>query len=97
MGAKRKRLHGFKSDEDIETSFEANDVGNGSIDLSGYDLTGVRMSDHPEFAKKDKAITLRLPKLQHDRIAKVAKAQHMPLQRFIRLAIEEKLQRTEAA
>lgn len=75
----KKTIPTFESDESAE-EFVA------TADLSEYDLTGqvVRF----ELRRKDKAINLRLPDALLEEVRSRAKRADMPVQRFIRLAIE---------
>lgn len=75
----KKTIPTFESDEAAE-EFVA------TADLSEYDLAGqvVRF----ELRRKDKAINLRLPDALLQEVRSRAKRADMPVQRFIRLAIE---------
>ena len=89
-----KKLPRFKSDREAE-NFVAD------ADLTEYDLLGfVPMAEFlksAEAVRKDKTISLKLPLRLHDDAQAVAKAMNMPTQKFVRLAIAEKLARAVKA
>jgi predicted DNA binding CopG/RHH family protein len=89
-----KKLPKFKSDKAMRDFFAARDVGDGSVDLSAYDFSGYRkLSEHPEYAPKTRAITLRLSEALLSKTDVASAAVKMPRQKLIRLALEEKLAR----
>lgn len=58
-----------------------------TADLSEYDMSDM-VPVRFEFRRKDKAIQLRLPETLLEEVRSRAKRADMPVQRFIRLAIE---------
>ena len=89
----------FENDEEHEAFLDEHSDKNGILDLSQYDLSGKPMSEFPQWEQlfKDKSMSLRLPRSQFDAIVRASKAYNMPVQRFIRQAIEEKLEKTNVS
>lgn len=77
----KKPIPTFETDADAE-AFVA------SADLTEFDLSGGRVVRF-ELRKKDASVHLRLPAPLLDEIRSRAKQADMPVQRFIRLAIEQ--------
>lgn len=78
----RKTIPEFRTDKDAE-DFVA------TADLSQYDLKGEVV--HFELRRKNRAVSLRLPETLLDAVRAQAKRADVPVQRFIRLAIERAL------
>jgi predicted DNA binding CopG/RHH family protein len=84
----KKKIPTFKSDEEAE-AFVA------SADLTDYDLSGAKLVRF-ELNQKDKSINLRLPKQLLDAVRSRAKKEKVPYQRYIRMALEQALQRRKS-
>jgi predicted DNA binding CopG/RHH family protein len=78
---KPKPFPTLSSDSDAET-FVA------EADLTAYDWSGMKRVQF-EFQAKDTSVNLRLPKALLEAVREQAKAQGVPYQRFIRLALEQ--------
>ena len=63
-----------------------------TADLSEYDLSEM-VSMRFELKRKDKSVNLRLPEQLLEAVRKRAELAGIPYQRFIRMAIEQALQR----
>jgi len=89
----------FETDEAREAFLDSKMVirdGVNALDLSEYDFSQFdRLSEHSEFSAKDKTISLRLPQTLLERVSESSTKKKMPRQRYIRLALEEKLARDE--
>jgi predicted DNA binding CopG/RHH family protein len=81
----KKKIPTFKSDKEAEV-FVA------TADLTDYDLSGAKLVRF-ELKRKDKSINLRLPKQLLDAVRSRAEKEKVPYQRFIRIALEQALQR----
>src|ERR1022692_3407331 len=63
-----------------------------TADLTDYDLSGAKLVRF-ELKRKDKSINLRLPEHLLDAVRSRAEKERIPYQRFIRMALEQALQR----
>jgi predicted DNA binding CopG/RHH family protein len=81
----KKKFPDFRTDAEAE-EFVA------TADLSEYDLSDMAPIQF-ELRKKDKAVSLRLPKKLYEAVKARAERAGIPYQRFIRMAIEQALQR----
>lgn len=81
----KKKLPRLDSDEAAE-AFVANS------DLTGYDLSGMKLVRF-EFQPKTERVNMRLPRPLLDAVKSAAKKAGMPYQRFIRQALEAAVQR----
>lgn len=61
-------------------------------ELTDYDLSGFRPGQF-EFAKKDQQVNLRMPAPLLDEIKARARRAGMPYQRYIRMVLEQEIQR----
>ncbi len=84
----------LKKFPDLRTDEEAEDWLN-NADLSEYDLSGMKKVRF-ELARKDKAISLRLPASLLAQVKAFAARAKIPAQRLIRLAVEDFLNRAHA-
>jgi predicted DNA binding CopG/RHH family protein len=81
----KKKIPTFKSDKEAE-AFVA------TADLTDYDLSGAKLVRF-ELKRKDKSINLRLPEQLLNAVRSRAEKERIPYQRFIRMALEQALQR----
>jgi predicted DNA binding CopG/RHH family protein len=81
----KKKFPEFKTDAEAEAFVE-------TADLSEYDISDM-VPTHFELRRKDKAVSLRLPERMLTQVRQSAKRANMPYQRFIRMAIEQALQK----
>lgn len=99
MSKKLEPFPKFKNDEEREAFLDSQMVerdGINALDLREYDLSRFeRLSEFSEFSFKDKTISLRLPESLLERVSEKSTQKKMPRQRYIRLALEEKLARDE--
>lgn len=82
----KKRIPAFKSDRAAAAFVD-------SADLSQYDLSGARLVRF-EIKRKNKSINLRLPEELYDAVRTRAARAGLPYQRFIRLALEQAITRS---
>ena len=82
---KFKKLPPLTTDEEAERFVD-------EADLSDYDLSGFRPMRF-EFDKKAARVNMRLPLAMLEAVKERAKSRGIPYQRFIREAIEEKLEK----
>jgi len=81
----KKKIPTFKSDEEAEAFVT-------KADLTDYDLSGAKLVRF-ELKRKDKSINLRLPGQLLDAVRSRAEKERVPYQCFIRMALEQALQR----
>jgi predicted DNA binding CopG/RHH family protein len=81
----KKKFPEFKTDAEAET-FVA------TADLARYDFSDMAPMRF-ELRRKNKSVSLRLPEPLLDAVRKRAASAGMPYQRFIRMAVEQALQR----
>jgi predicted DNA binding CopG/RHH family protein len=77
----KKKLPKLKTDAEAEKFLEQ--------DLTPYLHAGNFKAGSFEFAAKDTPITMRMPEALLNSVKSVAKKQHVPYQRVIRMAIEQ--------
>ena len=81
----KKKIPTFTNDDEADAFV-------GSADLSHYDLSGARLMRF-ELEPKDKSVNLRLPEQLLKAVRTRAEKEKIPYQRFIRMALEQALQR----
>lgn len=81
----KKKLPKLESDAEAE-AFVAD------ADLSDYDLSGM-VTMQFEMKPKDKSVNLRLPEQLLSAVRQQAKAAGVPYQRYIRMALEQAVQK----
>ena len=83
----KRKFPDFKTDAEAE-EFVA------TADLSEYDISDMAPMRF-ELRKKDRAVSLRLPEKLYEAVRARAERAGIPYQRFIRMAIEQALQRAQ--